>query len=53
MKKLLLPLALLAPSVASAHTINDSVGHLHPHGIGYALIAVIAAGMALRAWLKR
>ncbi len=53
MKRLLLSLALLTPGLASAHTVSDQAGHLHPHGIGYAVIAVIAAAMALRAWVRR
>lgn len=48
MKKTLFAALALTPAAASAHEIANQVGHLHPHGISYALVAAIVAVVAWR-----
>lgn len=44
--------AALVPAAASAHTASAQVGHLHPHGLGYGVAALICAVAVWRALLR-
>lgn len=48
MKKTLFTALALTPAAASAHEVANQAGHLHPHGIGYALVAAIISIVAWR-----
>ena len=52
--KRLLPLAYAAvPASVSAHEVAGQVGHLHPHGAAYVVVALVVTAVALRGWMKR
>jgi hypothetical protein len=40
--------SILMPAVAMAHTTSSEVGHLHPHGMVYGMIALICAAVIWR-----
>lgn len=48
MKRTLASALVLLPASASAHEVAHQVGHLHPHGLTYAFIAVVLGAVAWR-----